>query len=37
VGSIVGSKFALTLDQKVLKKIFAVVLVLVAGKMLLEK
>ncbi|MBC5836158.1 sulfite exporter TauE/SafE family protein [Flavobacterium sp. F372] len=37
VGSIVGSKFALTLDQKILKKIFAVVLVLVAGKMLLEK
>lgn len=37
VGSIVGSKLALTLDQKVLKKIFAVVLVLVAGKMLLEK
>lgn len=37
VGSIVGSKFALTLDQKVLKKIFAVVLVLIAGKMLLEK
>jgi uncharacterized protein len=37
VGSIVGSKFALTLDQKVLKKIFAVVLVVIAGKMLLEK
>lgn len=37
VGSIVGSKFALSLDQKVLKKIFAVVLVVIAGKMLLEK
>ena len=37
LGSIVGSKFALTLDQKVLKKIFAVVLVVIAGKMLLEK
>ncbi|CAM4446076.1 sulfite exporter TauE/SafE family protein [Flavobacterium terrigena] len=37
VGSIFGSKFALTLDQKVLKKIFAVVLVVIAGKMLLEK
>lgn len=37
VGSIAGSKFALTLDQKVLKKIFAVVLVVIAGKMLLEK
>ena len=37
LGSIVGSKFALTLDQKVLKKIFAVVLVVIAGKMLLKK
>lgn len=37
LGSIVGSKFALTLDQKVLKKIFAVVLLVIAGKMLLEK
>ncbi len=37
LGSIVGSKFALTLDQKVLKKIFAMVLIVIAGKMLLEK
>jgi uncharacterized membrane protein YfcA len=37
LGSIVGSKFALTLDQKVLKKIFAIVLLVIAGKMLLEK
>jgi uncharacterized membrane protein YfcA len=37
VGSIFGSKFALTLDQKLLKKIFAVVLLVIAGKMLLEK
>jgi len=37
LGSIVGSKFALTLDQKVLKKIFAVVLLVIAGKMLLDK
>lgn len=37
LGSIIGSKFALTLDQKTLKKIFAVVLLLIAGKMLLEK
>lgn len=37
LGSIVGSKFALTLDQKVLKKIFAIVLVVIAGKMLLDK
>lgn len=37
IGSLVGSKFALTLDQKMLKKIFAIVLLLIAGKMLLEK
>lgn len=37
VGSIAGSKFALSLDQKVLKKVFAVVLLLIAGKMLMEK
>ena len=37
LGSIVGSKFALTLDQKVLKKIFAVVILIIAGKMLIEK
>jgi len=37
VGSIFGSKLALTLDQKILKKIFAVVLLVIAGKMLLDK
>ncbi len=37
LGSIVGSKFALTLDQKVLKKVFAVVLLVIAGKMLWDK
>ena len=37
IGSIFGSKFALTLDQKLLKKIFAVVLLVIAGKMLLDK
>ena len=37
LGSIVGSKFALTLDQKVLKKVFAVVLLAIAGKMLWDK
>ena len=37
VGSIFGSKFALTLDQKLLKKIFAVVLLVIAGKMLMDK
>lgn len=37
VGSVFGSKLALILDQKMLKKIFAVVLLLIAGKMLLDK
>ena len=37
VGSVFGSKLALTLDQKMLKKIFAVVLLAIAGKMLLDK
>lgn len=37
LGSIVGSKLALTLDQKVLKKVFAVVLLAIAGKMLWDK
>ena len=37
VGSIFGSKLALTLDQKILKKIFAVVLLVIAGKMLMDK
>ena len=37
IGSIFGSKLALTLDQKMLKKIFAVVLLVIAGKMLLDK
>jgi hypothetical protein len=37
VGSIFGSKLALTLDQNILKKIFAIVLLVIAGKMLLDK
>lgn len=37
VGSVFGSKLALILDQKMLKKIFAVVLLAIAGKMLLDK
>ena len=37
VGSYFSSKFAVNLDQKTLKKIFSVVLILIAGKMLLEK
>jgi len=37
VGSYFGSKLAIGLDQKMLKKVFSVVLLLIAGKMLLEK
>ena len=37
IGSYFSSKFAVGLDQKTLKKIFSVVLILIAGKMLLEK
>jgi len=37
VGTVFGSKLAFTLDQKMLKKIFAVVLLAIAGKMLLDK
>ncbi|MGH2665799.1 sulfite exporter TauE/SafE family protein [Flavobacterium sp.] len=37
VGSYFGSKFAVNLDQKMLKKIFSIVLIIMAGKMLLEK
>ena len=37
VGSYFGSKLAISLDQKMLKKVFSVVLILIAGKMLLEK
>lgn len=37
VGSFFGSKLALQLDQKMLKKIFAVILILIAGKMLVSK
>jgi hypothetical protein len=37
VGSFFGSKLALSLDQKRLKKIFSIVLLFIAGKMLLEK
>jgi uncharacterized protein len=37
VGSFFGSKLAVDLDQKMLKRIFGVVLLFIAGKMLLEK
>lgn len=37
IGSILGSKLAINLDQKMLKKIFAIILIVIAGKMLLDK
>lgn len=37
VGSYFGSKLAVDLDQKMLKKVFGIVLLFIAGKMLLEK
>jgi uncharacterized membrane protein YfcA len=37
IGSYFGSKFALTLPQAVLKKIFGILLLLVAARMLLSK
>lgn len=37
IGGYFGSKIAIVVDQRILKKIFAVVLILVAGKLLLEK
>lgn len=37
IGSYFGSKWALTLPQAVLKKIFGILLLLVAAKMLLSK
>jgi hypothetical protein len=37
VGGYFGSKLAISLDQKMLKKIFAVILLLLGGRMLLSK
>ena len=37
IGSYFGSKVAINIDQKVLRKIFGVVLLIIAGKMLLSK
>jgi uncharacterized protein len=37
VGGYFGSKLAITIDQKVLKKIFGILLLFVAGKMILGK
>jgi uncharacterized membrane protein YfcA len=36
-GGYLGSKIAINIDQKLLKKIFGVILLLIAGKLLLEK
>ena len=35
LGGWLGSKFAISIPQETIKKIFAIVLILVAGKMLL--
>ena len=37
VGGYIGSKLAITIDQKVLKKVFAVTLLLIGGFLLFEK
>ncbi len=37
IGGYFGSRIAIGLDQRMLKKIFGVILLLIAGKMLLEK
>lgn len=37
IGGYFGSKIAVHLDQKILKKIFGVILLIVAGKLLLDK
>ncbi|TBX70396.1 sulfite exporter TauE/SafE family protein [Flavobacterium silvisoli] len=37
IGSYYGSKIAINIDQKTLRKIFGVVLLIIAGKMLLTK
>ena len=37
VGSFFGSRLALGLDQRMLKKIFSILLIIIAGKILLEK
>jgi uncharacterized membrane protein YfcA len=37
IGGYIGSKFAVQIDEKILKKIFGVILLLVAGKLILGK
>ncbi len=37
IGGYIGSKFAVQIDEKILKKIFGVILLIVAGKLILSK
>lgn len=37
IGGYIGSKFAIQIDEKILKKIFGFILLLVAGKLILGK
>jgi uncharacterized membrane protein YfcA len=37
IGGYLGSKFAISLDQKILKKIFGILLLIIAGKMIFGK
>lgn len=37
IGGYIGSKFALQIDEKILKKIFGFILLIVAGKMIFGK
>jgi len=37
IGGYIGSKFALQIDEKILKKVFGFILLIVAGKMILGK
>jgi uncharacterized membrane protein YfcA len=37
IGGYLGSKIAIAIDQKTLKKVFGVILLLIAGKLLIEK
>ena len=37
LGGFIGSNIAISLDQKMLKKVFGIILLFVAGKMLLSK
>ena len=37
VGGYIGSKFAVQIDEKILKKIFGIILLVVSGKLILSK